>query len=276
MESAMFGHEPNAVTGKGSLLVGALERASRGTLLLDEISELRLHVQGRLLRALQEKKIQRLGGTHPIQIDVRVIATTTRDLASEAAAGRFMRELHGYFSVVSIRVPPLRERLDDIPPLVGMFVEWNARQLGLRVPAIPPETFEYLRQRPWPGNIRELANAIERAMLLRTGPVLLPESFGRHALDRRPSAEGGAPDHRAAAGSAAGRGSAEDILHIRTLERIAIHRALKKTGGHKAKAAELLGINERTLRNKLKAEALPVWVSNSEDSTPPEAGEAGR
>lgn len=275
VESALFGHEPKAIAGTGSLLIGALERASRGTLLLDEVSELRPHVQGRLLRALQERTVQRLGGSHPIQIDVRVIATTHRDLASEVEAGRFLHELHAHLSAVSIRIPPLRERLDDIPPLVENFTEWNARQLGLRTPAIPPETYEYLRKRPWPGNIRELGNAIERAMLRRSGSVLTPESFGRASFGAEQSAGELASRDRSAGGAAAEHGSADDVLDIRTLERIAIQRALKKTGGHKAKAAELLGINERTLRNKLKAEALPVWVSSSDDSSLSPEGEKG-
>lgn len=271
VESALFGHEPNAIVGAGagSLLVGALERASRGTLLLDEVSELLPHVQGRLLRALQERKIQRLGGTHSIQIDVRLIATTNRDLASEVEAGRFLRELHSHLSAVSIRVPPLRERLDDIHALVENFTEWNARQLGLKVPTIPPETFEYLRKRPWPGNIRELRNAIERAMLRRSGSVLTPESFGRASLGAEHSAGDDASRDRPAGEGARAHGAADDILDIRTLERIAIQRALKKTGGHKANAAKLLGINERTLRNKLKAEEVPVWVSSIGDSKLP-------
>ena len=254
IESAIFGHEANAVAGGHSVLVGALERATRGTILLDEISELPLHMQGKLLRALQEKRIQRVGGTHSIPIDVRTIATTHRDLAAEVEAGRFSRELHTYLTVVSIRVPPLRERLEDISRLVETFVEWTARQLGMKAPAIPPETHDYLRKRPWPGNVRELANAVERAMILYEGAALTPEAFGR------------VPYGVGAEGAEAGRTPADDVLDIRTLERIAIHRALKKTGGHKAKAAELLGINERTLRNKLKAETLPVWVSTSEGS----------
>ncbi len=274
MESAMFGHEPKAGSGAGSLQIGALERASRGTLLLDEVSELRLHVQGKLLRALQERRVQRLGGTHQSPIDARVIATTNRDLASEVAAGRFMRELHDHLSVASIRIPPLRERLDDIPQLVETFVEWNASQFGLRVPAVPPETYEYLRRRQWPGNTRELANAIERAMLLRSGPVLLPESFGRLPFGAEQSAGGSVSRHGSASDDATKEAGTDDVLDIRTLERLAIHRALKRTGGHKAKAAELLGINERTLRNKLNAEALPVWVSSSDESgQPPEREE---
>lgn len=253
IESAIFGHEANAVAGGGSVMVGALERASRGTILLDEVSDLPLHVQGRLLRALQEKRIQRIGGTHPIPIDVRTIATTHRDLPAEVEAGRFSRELYAHLAVVSIRTPPLRERLEDIPRLVETFVEWTARQLGMKAPAIPPETHDYLRKRPWPGNVRELANAVERAMILHEGSALTPEAFGRVPYGIG-SSEG--PRERT---------PAEDVLDIRTLERLAIHRALKKTGGHKAKAAELLGINERTLRNKLKAETNPVWVSSSDE-----------
>jgi DNA-binding NtrC family response regulator len=273
IESALFGHEANAVAGGNSVFVGALERASRGTILLDEVAEIPLHVQGRLLRALQEKRIQRIGGAHAIPIDVRTIATTHRDLSSEVEAGRFSRELYNHLAVVSIRTPPLRERLADIPQLVETFVEWTARQLGMKTPAIPAETHDYLRKRPWPGNVRELANAVERAMILHEGSALTPEAFGRviYGLEAETAGKGGV----------APRTTEEDVLDIRTLERLAIHRALKKTGGHKAKAAELLGINERTLRNKLRAETLPVWVSTpegpglvrieSEDDTPEES-----
>ncbi|HEY6572340.1 MAG TPA: sigma-54 dependent transcriptional regulator [Candidatus Eisenbacteria bacterium] len=273
VESLLFGHEPDGAVGTRAHLAGALERASRGTLVLGEVSELRMHVQGKLLRALQEERIQRLGGVSPIRLDVRVIATTRRDLAAEVEAGRFMRELYAYLSVVSIRTPPLRERIEDIPRLVENFVQWNARQLGIKAPAIPPATFDYLRRRPWPGNVRELANSIERAMMIGAGSALTPESFGRAPFAaEQPNGESSRPLHGHEDAAEPSRVPDEDVLHIRTLERIAIHRALKKTGGHKAKAAELLGINERTLRNKLKAEALPVWVSTSDDAEAPPDG----
>lgn len=266
LESIIFGHEPHSAVGEGAntILLGALERANRGTILLDEVSELPLHLQGKLLRALQERRVQRIGGLHPIRIDVRTIATSHRDLAVEVEAGRFSRELHAFLSVASIRTPPLRERLDDIPRLVDTFVDWNSRQLGMKAPAIPPETIDYLRKRPWPGNVRELANAVERAMILNEGAALTPEAFGRAPYGVGPAYRN--PDARGiGTNGGAGAGVDDDVLDIRTLERLAIHRALKRTGGHKAKAAELLGINERTLRNKLKAEALPVWVSTSEE-----------
>ncbi|HEU4724806.1 MAG TPA: sigma-54 dependent transcriptional regulator [Candidatus Eisenbacteria bacterium] len=264
VENALFGHEPNAVGAGSPVFVGALERASRGTILLDEVSEIPLHMQGKLLRALQEKRVLRIGGTHPIPIDVRTISTTHRDLPAEVEAGRFSRELYGHLAVVSIRTPPLRERLDDIPRLVETFVDWTARQLGMKSPAIPPETLDYLRKRPWPGNVRELANAVERAMILHEGAALTPEAFGRVPYGVAQTTSAGADSGPNGSWDGGGRTPAEDVLDIRTLERLAIHRALKKTGGHKAKAAELLGINERTLRNKLKAETLPVWVSTSD------------
>lgn len=266
LESVLFGHEPHSIAGDGanSVLLGGLERANGGSILLDEVSELPLHVQGKLLRALQEKRVQRIGSQHPIRIDVRTIATTHRDLAAEVEAGRFSRELYAFLSVVSIRTPPLRERLEDLPRLVETFVDWNSRQLGMKAPAIPPETLDYLRKRPWPGNVRELANAVERAMILHEGVALTPEAFGRTPYGV------GAAFRDPESGRIANRGvtsatAEDDVLDIRTLERLAIHRALKKTGGHKAKAAELLGINERTLRNKLKAESLPVWVSTTDE-----------
>jgi len=262
----IFGREPLGDSAHETIVTGALERAARGTLLLDEIPALSGPLQGKLLQALRQRPARHPGGSHPGRIDVRVIATAHRDLSAEVEAGRIQPELQTELSAVSIRVPPLRERLQDIPRLVEGFVAWNVGKLGVKTPEIPPETFEYLRRRPWPGNIRELANAVERAMILSSGSPLAPDFFERSPREVRRSAGARALQEPTAA-------EAGEVLDIRELERVAIHRALKKTGGHKAKAAALLGINERTLRNKLKAEALPVWVSPSDETDHPLAGD---
>jgi len=243
VESALFGHERGAFTGATARSQGAFERAHRGTLLLDEISEMRLDLQPKLLRAIQEQEIERVGGEQPIRVDTRIIATTNRDLRAELEAGRFREDLFYRLHVVPIRTPPLRERLDDLPMLVEHFAAAAAARLGIRAPLVQAEAIDLLQRRAWPGNIRELANAVERAVILnRTG------SLGRESFEssREPVAS-------PAGGATAASPAAEPAfpLELAALERIAIQRALQATGGRRTKAAELLGISERTLRNKL-------------------------
>ncbi len=235
VESALFGHERGSFTGAAGRSLGAFERAHRGTLLLDEITEMKLELQPKLLRAIQEQEIERVGGTEPIRVDTRLIATTNRDLLAEVEAGRFREDLYYRLNVVPIRTPPLRERLDDMPMLVEHFVAAAATRLGVRAPLVQAEAIPFLMGLPWPGNIRELANVIERAVILDRDGKLTPGSF----LNR---------DDRVAHPSGA---AAALPLDLGELEQLAIQRALQTTGGHRAKAAELLGISERTLRNKL-------------------------
>jgi DNA-binding NtrC family response regulator len=238
VESALFGHERGAFTGATGRSQGAFERAHRGTLLLDEITEMKLELQPKLLRAIQEQEIERVGGNEPIRVDTRLIATTNRDLLAEVEAGRFREDLFYRLHVVPIRTPPLRDRLEDMPKLVGHFVASAAARLGIRAPLVQPEAVAYLKGLPWPGNIRELGNVIERAVILNRDGRLTPGSFIH-------------PDDRAIASSPTGAARADLPLDLGELEALAIQRALQTTGGHRAKAAELLGISERTLRNKL-------------------------
>jgi DNA-binding NtrC family response regulator len=247
VESALFGHERGAFTGATQRSAGAFERAHNGTLLLDEISEMRLDLQPKLLRAIQEQEFERVGGGQPIKVDVRIVATTNRDLKAEVEAGRFRRDLYYRINVVPIRTPPLRERIQDVPALATHFAQLAAGALGVRAPEFTLEALEYLKQRPWPGNIRELGNAVERAVILtRQGP-LTPQSFESHlALPARPAPA-------TAAASAPESPPYGDIVNLKDLERIAIERALQVSGGRRARAAELLGISERTLRNKLNS-----------------------
>ncbi len=239
VESTLFGHERGAFTGATQRQAGAFERAHRGTLLLDEISEMRLDLQAKLLRALQEQEFERVGGSSPVRVDVRVVATTNRDLLAEVAAGRFRQDLYYRLAVVPVRTPPLRDRPEDLPVLVRHFVEAFAAELGVKAPALPDATLRALVERRWPGNVRELANAIERAVILARGGALTPALFGA------------AEPARAAAPADA----ALPALDLTQLERIAIEQALVRTGGHRARAAELLGISERTLRSKLNTPA---------------------
>jgi DNA-binding NtrC family response regulator len=253
VESALFGHEKGAFTGATVRTAGAFERAHMGTLLLDEISEMRLDLQAKLLRVIQEQEFERVGGTQAIKVDVRLVATTNRDLKSEVDAGRFRSDLYYRLNVVPIRTPPLRERVGDIPRLLHHFMHRMAENQGTPVPAIAPETVQLLQRYGWPGNVRELANAIERAVILCRGNVLLPSAFDDQLRDpggpvTLPAAA--APNPAEPATPAAAEPVPYDLDEI---ERRAIGRALEATGGNRTRAAKLLGISERTLRNKLNS-----------------------
>ena len=207
---------------------------------------MRLDLQAKLLRAIQEQEFERVGGSQTVRVDVRIVATTNRDLLTEVEAGRFRRDLYYRLAVVPVKSPALRERLEDLPLLVSHFVEQAAAELGVKPPVVRPEALDALRRRPWPGNVRELANAVERAVLLGRGAPLGLDSFGP-----TPAA---AVVQSPAVGSS--RAAAEPApLNLRELERLTIERALSATGGHRQRAAELLGISERTLRNKLNPPA---------------------
>jgi DNA-binding NtrC family response regulator len=249
VESALFGHERGAFTGATARAAGAFERANGGTLLLDEISEMRLDLQAKLLRAIQEQEFERVGGSQSIRVDVRLIATTNRELKAEVDAGRFRSDLYYRLNVVPIRTPPLRERVQDIPRLAHYFLHRATDTLGTRVVRIAPEAMALLQRQPWPGNVRELANVIERAAILGRGDTILPSAVADHMPGAEPIAKpavavgsGGSPDIVP---------GAEVVFDLDELERRAIERALAATGGNRTRAARLLGISERTLRNKL-------------------------
>jgi DNA-binding NtrC family response regulator len=237
VESALFGHEKGAFTGATVRTAGAFERAHGGTLLLDEISEMRLDLQSKLLRVIQEQEFERVGGTQPIKVDVRLVATTNRNLKAEVDAGKFRSDLFYRLNVVPIRTPALRERPDDIPRLAHHFIQRAADHLGIPAPAIAPETMLLLQRYRWPGNVRELANAIERAVILFRGAVLRPSAFDEHLRE---------------SGQLMPAAPAEPQPYdLDAIERRTIERALEATAGNRTRAAKLLGISERTLRNKL-------------------------
>jgi two-component system response regulator FlrC len=292
IESTLFGHEKGAFTGASQRFIGAFERAHGGTLLLDEISELRLDLQAKLLRAIQEKQFERVGGSHPISVDVRLVATTNRDLEAEARAGRFRSDLYYRLKVVHLHLPALRERVEDIPMLVRHFLETGVRGTGRPVPKLAPETLAALAAHPWEGNVRELQHAVERAVLLHRGAPLTFADFvparsrrtGGAPVAHAPASSGtsggriGIPAPFAIGGGAIPTSGAPVVgphldLDLRTLEKRAILAALERTGGHRTRAAQLLGISDRTLRTKLKAWKISVaalWrcaVSGAEDSS---------
>jgi DNA-binding NtrC family response regulator len=240
VESILFGHEKGAFTGAVKQVKGAFERANRGTLLLDEISEMRLDLQAKLLRALQENEFERVGGTAPVRVDVRVIATTNRDLPREVDEGRFRQDLYYRLNVLPMRVPALRERGDDITRLAQYFARKVARDLDRPIPSFTPEGIERLQSYSWPGNVRELAHAVERAVILAQSPELGPEAFD--LLGDAPGGRGlGVPDGAVVLES----------LKLDDAEAALIEAALERTEGNRTRAAALLGMSVRTLRSKL-------------------------
>ena len=261
VESALFGHERGAFTGAIKRVPGAFERANGGTLLLDEISEMRLDLQAKLLRVLQEQEFERVGGTSPIKVDVRIIATTNRNLAVEAEAGRFRRDLFFRLSVIPIEIPPLRDRRDDIPLLAYRFAAHAARDAKKELAGISPEALALLQRHDWPGNVRELQHAVERAVILASGPMLLPVHFEaqRFGLMQGPGA--GRETSIRSVDFTAGNGYSDRDFHevvlrsfdLNQAESELIARALEVTDGNRTRAAELLGLSVRTLRNKLNA-----------------------
>jgi DNA-binding NtrC family response regulator len=260
VESALFGHERGAFTGAIKRVAGAFERAHGGTLLLDEISEMRLDLQAKLLRVLQEQEFERVGGTSPIKVDVRIIATTNRDLAAEAEAGRFRRDLYFRLSVIPIEIPPLRERGDDIPLLAYRFAAHSANETRKELAGISPDALVLLQRHDWPGNVRELQHAIERAVILTSGPMLLAVHFEAQRFGlTQPVGTSRDANLRAAEFVSNGLGSAEykrvvlNSFDLSAAESQLIARALEVTEGNRTRAAELLGLSVRTLRNKLNS-----------------------
>lgn len=244
IESALFGHAKGAFTGAHKRVEGALERAHRGTLLLDEISEMRLDLQSKLLRVLQQQEFERVGGDTPIQVDTRIIATSNRDIAADAADGTFRQDLYLRLSVMPIRIPPLRERPEDIPLLATRFALRAALEFKKEIQGIAPEAIEWLRAQPWPGNVRELQHAIERAVIMSHEPVLGLHRFGTGARSSTPA-------FTRAAGSEDDGTVVLHSLDLASAEAALIEAALARTGGNRTRAAELLGMSVRTLRSKL-------------------------
>lgn len=259
VESALFGHEKGAFTGATARTPGAFERAHRGTLLLDEISEMRLDLQAKLLRVIQEQEFERVGGKHLLQVDVRIIATTNQDLKAEVAAGRFRSDLYYRLNVVPLKAPSLRQRLDDVPLLVHHFLRRAAKELGAPTVAVSPEALAILQSYAWPGNVRELANLVERAVILSPDGTIGPQVFKSY-LEEDGASAAALPVE--AARPVAEVPSAEPVapaetLNLRDLEKVTIERALVTTSGNRTRAAKLLGLSERTLRNKLNVPKVP-------------------
>ncbi len=239
LESELFGHEKGAFSGALARRVGKFEAAHGGTLLLDEIGEMDVRLQAKLLRAVQEREIDRVGGDRPVRIDVRILAATNRNLAADAAQGRFREDLLFRLNVVALRIPPLRERRGDIAPLAHTFARRYAEVNGLPYRPLAPYALQRLAAHAWPGNVRELENAVHRAVLLATGDAIGPDAIELVAETAAPAAPG-----EGVAGLV-GRSVAE-------VERDLILHTLRHTAGNRTHAATILGISIRALRNKLR------------------------
>ena len=248
VESALFGHERGAFTGAIKRVEGAFERAHRGTLLLDEITEMRLDLQAKLLRVLQEQEFERVGGTSQIKVDVRVVATSNRNLDDAVERGEFRRDLFYRLSVMPVQIPPLRERMEDVPILAHHFARRAGPELNRNVVTISSDAIALLQRYQWPGNVRELQHAVERAVILSSTPTLNATSFehvrAAIAMQKGPVAT---PVSTATSPS----GFTVPTLNLDDAESAMIQEALKSTGGNRTRAAQLLGITDRTLRNKL-------------------------
>jgi DNA-binding NtrC family response regulator len=243
LESELFGHERGAFTGAVGKREGRFELADGGTLLLDEIGELPIRLQPKLLRVLEEQEFERVGGTRTLHVDVRVIATTNRDLAQEVKEGRFREDLYYRLNVFPIRVPPLRDRAEDIEPLARAFLSKYSRENHSTVKSISPEAMKVMLQHPWPGNVRELENLIERVAVRDAGEAIqlddIVADLGNTAPQGVHVASGPSPE-------VAGRRLAD-------IEREAIEKTLQMTHNNKTAAARILGVTARTLSNKLKS-----------------------
>ena len=246
LESELFGHEKGAFTGAVAARKGKFEQAEGGTLLLDEIGEMDPRLQAKILRAIQEREIDRLGGAAPVKVDVRILAATHRDLAAEVAKGRFREDLYFRLAVVRLRIPALRERREDILPLARHFAERYARANGLPDRGLTPAAEAVLLRHAWPGNVRELENTLHRAVLLAEGPAIGPEAIDLLEAMPAPAPEPGAP-----APVAPKPVSALVGRRVEEVERDLIIETLSHCLGNRTRAAEMLGISIRTLRNKL-------------------------
>lgn len=253
LESELFGHEKGAFTGALRQKKGKFELADGGTLFLDEIGEMPLELQVKILRALEEQRFTRVGGTEPIQVDIRVIASTNKDLKEEIQRGRFREDLYYRLNVVAIKIPPLRERQEDIPLLVKHFIHKYCKEAGDRVLKISPQAMKTLKRYSWPGNIRELENAVLRAMVVTQGNIIdekdLPEEVRMANRENKLKIPRNKEELNKAKKLARERA-------VRELEERCIREALRRSGGNVSRAAREFGMDRRQLQNLIKKYAI--------------------
>ena len=241
VESELFGHERGAFTGADRQKPGRFERAAKGTIFLDEVGELPLSAQVKILRVLQQNEFERVGGTETLHSDARVVSATHRDLSKEVAAGRFREDLYYRLNVARIVIPPLRDRPEDIEPLARYILKRVERRHGWNTLSLSREALEAIRERPWPGNVRQLENTIARAVIAARGRTIL-----REHLEAEQSTDVSIPETHDAGGSMPLRALLAEV------ERRAIERALIACGGNRTKTAEKLGISRRQLFDKIR------------------------
>ena len=257
LESELFGHEKGAFTGAHKQRIGRFEQANAGTLFLDEIGDMTLGTQAKILRVLQEREFERVGGVKTIKVDVRLLAASNKDLREEIEKGMFREDLYYRLNVVTIRMPPLRERREDIVPLARMFLKNFARDLKKDIEGFEPEVLRYLERHHWPGNIRELENAVERA-------VLMSDMSNLQITDFTPGAD-------SAASAAASKGMKWKIppegIDLKEVEKGLLLEALEMTNWIQKDAAKLLGINKRVINYKVKTYGIthPKWRRQEDD-----------
>jgi len=244
LESELFGHGKGAFTGANAAKVGKFELADGGTLLLDEIGEMPLNLQPKLLRILQEREFERLGETRSIHVDIRVIATTNASLASMVEQGRFRSDLYYRLNVIPLSIPGLRDRLEDIPALAAHFTEKFAIETGCAAPKLEASFIEKLEEYNWPGNVRELANFMRRVLSLNQGMSIDAECFQREF-------------HPMGGAQAASRALPAPGTPISVIEKMHLENTLALANGNRTHAAEMLGISLRTMRNKIREYGLP-------------------
>ena len=272
LESELFGHEKGSFTGATSRRIGKLEQCQGGTIFLDEIGDMSLSTQAKLLRVLQEKNFERLGGTETIKVDIRLIVATNKDLEEAIGNGKFREDLYYRLNVVSIMIPPLKERKEDIPGLVSYFLKKFNRELKKGIVGITPSAMAKIASYGWPGNVRQLENVLKRAMVLCQGEWILEDQLlFEKGWERREAQEESSKKNVEDLLDAlfeefsTASVTPQDLDMISSLERGLILRALQKTRGNQLKAAALLGINRSTLRGKMERYNIKKEVLISEE-----------
>jgi nitrogen regulation protein NR(I) len=265
LESELFGHERGAFTGADRRRIGKFEQADGGTIFMDEVGDMAAATQAKVLRLLQEGQFERVGGNATIRTDLRLIAATNQDLESLVASGKFRQDLFYRLNVVTIHIPPLRERLDDIPLLAGYFLKRLNRQFDRRVLEVSPEAMQLLKRHQWPGNVRELQSAVKHALIHTAGDVLLPDALPVHL--REGAAAGQSPSAMASGDLEVGRMTRALLERSHgniyyqvqaSVDRVVLNAVLEHVKGNQVEAAELLGISRNTLRSKLRNLGLVV------------------
>jgi DNA-binding NtrC family response regulator len=270
LESELFGYERGAFTGAASRRVGKIQQAHAGTVLLDEIGDMPFSIQAKILRLLQEKSIERLGGREPIPVDVRIMAATNRDLEEAVREGRFREDLYYRLKVVTLWLPPLRDRLEDIPLLTDYFLARFASEMGINNPGMSEGAKAVLASRPWPGNVRELANTVQKALIFgRGGPIKTEDIFHTIGSEHVSAKRDDTVDEaiRQWVRSTLTSGTAKDVFSslVDSFARMVVIESLRITGGNQTRAAELLGVSRPTLLSRIEKYRIKLEASVKTD-----------